>query len=272
MSQLPVVSIVMPAFNSAKYIEASIKSVLGQQFKEWELLVVDGGSRDNTREIVKGFASTDPRVRLVNNPDDKGPAHARSIGVRQASGEYVAFLDADDLWISGKLLVQIDFMRRTATDFSYSKYRVMNSQGTETSCAVSIHRQYNYPSYLFSRGIACSTVIVKRSLFTSEILNTFGLWHGEDTLWWIKLLRNGVIARGVLEPLTLYRDAEGSLSKHRMRNQASVWRIYRDEFRLSIVTASIAYISYVADVAVRRIRYRLCTKFFGKKSAEELML
>jgi teichuronic acid biosynthesis glycosyltransferase TuaG len=265
MSLSPAVSIVMPAFNSARFIEASIDSVLRQEFHSWELFVVDGGSRDNTRDIVARYADADPRVRLVPNPDDRGPAHARATGVRQARGEYIAFLDGDDLWLRKKLSNQIDFMCRTGAQFSYTQYRVMNSQGTEASCPISIHRYYRYPSYLFVRGIGCSTVVVKRNLFSEEILETYGLWHGEDTLWWLKLLRAGARAFGLLEPLVLYRDAEGSLSKHRLRNQASVWRIYRDDFCLSLITASAAYVSYVTDVALRRFRYRLCTKVFGKK-------
>ena len=270
MKKAPIVSVVMPAFNSARFIAASIDSVLNQELQEWELLVVDGGSSDDTREIVARYSVADTRVRLVPNQDDKGPAHARSTGVRESRGEYVAFLDGDDLWLRMKLSNQIHFMRCTGTDFSYTQYRTMNSQGTEVSCAISVHRQYNYPSYLFLRGIGCSTVIIKRNLFSEEILNTYGLWLAEDTLWWLKLFKSGVSARGVLEPLVLYRDAEGSLSKQRLRNQSSVWRIYRVDFRLSPVFASVAYVSYLADVTLRRFRTRFCTLVFGKKKITEV--
>jgi teichuronic acid biosynthesis glycosyltransferase TuaG len=270
MIQAPVVSIVMPTFNSARFIEASIDSVLKQEFQEWELLVVDGGSRDNTWEIVARFSGADPRVRLVHNPDDKGPAHARSRGVRESRGEYVAFLDGDDLWLRSKLSNQIEFMRRTAVEFSYTQYRKMNSQGTEVSCPLGIHRQYDYPSYLFLRGIGCSTVVIKRSLFSEDILNTYGPWLAEDTLWWLKIFRDGVRAHGVPQPLVLYRDAEGSVSKHRLRNQSSVWGIYRNDFRLSPIFASIAYASYMVDVALRRFRNSLCTLIIGKKKISEI--
>lgn len=271
MNKVPIVSIVMPAFNSASFIEASINSVIHQELQEWELLVVDGGSRDDTCEIVSRYSVADPRIRLVANHDDKGPAHARSTGVRLARGDYVAFLDGDDLWLRSKLSTQIDFMQLTGTVFSYTQYRVMDSQGTEVSCPVNIHRQYSYPSYLFLRGIGCSTVVIKRSLFTEEVLETYGLWHGEDTLWWLKLLRAGAQAHGIFQPLVLYRDTEGSLSKYRLRNQSSVWRIYRDEFRLSLIFAILAYVSYVADVALRRFSSRLCTKFSGKRKINEVL-
>ena len=263
----------MPAFNSSRFIVAAINSVIQQKFKEWELLVIDGGSSDNTRDIVSRFASIDRRIFLVLNSDDKGPAHARSIGVKKSQGEFVAFLDADDIWLPTKLQVQIKFMCSINSDFSYTKYRVMNTHGTEASCAVGLYQKYTYSSYFFLRGIACSTVVVKRSLFSEDILNTYGLWHGEDTLWWIKLFQAGAIGNCIpTEPLVLYRDTVGSLSKYRLRNQISVWRIYRDDFSLSILIATIAYICYVTDVTIRRLRYRLCTKFFGKKKVEELIV
>lgn len=245
--------------------------MLRQSFLDWELLIIDGGSCDATLEVVDRFASVDRRIRLVRNPHDRGPSHARATGILQARGDYVAFLDADDLWLPRKLSIQLDFMRRTGAEFSYTQYRGMNSQGTEVSCPVGAHRSYSYLSYFFSRGIGCSTVVVKRGLFSAEILETQTAWLAEDTLWWLKLLRSGAHARGVMEPLVLYRDSVGSLSKNRLRNQLSVWRIYRDEFRLPSLFAFAAYISYVTDVALRRLACLVCTTFVGKKRVDEFV-
>jgi teichuronic acid biosynthesis glycosyltransferase TuaG len=270
-TSLPIVSIIMPSFNSSIFIEASIDSVLNQEYRGWELLVVDGGSSDNTPEIVTRYSLSDRRVRLVPNPDDKGPAHARSTGVRHARGEYIAFLDADDIWLSKKLTIQMEFMIRTNAEFSYTKYMIMNSKGTEASCPLAVNRQYSYPYYLFLRGIGCSTVIIKRILFSEEILEAYGPWLGEDTLWWLMILRGGAQANGILEPLVLYRDAEGSLSKHRLRNQISIWEIYRKRLNLSPLVAILSYVSYLFDVVLRRIRYRTCTKIFGKKKVGDIL-
>ena len=263
MTQTPVVSIVMPAFNSVRFIEASINSVLKQDFQEWELLVVDGGSSDATREIVKRYSATDSRVRLVPNPNDKGPAHARSTGIRLARGELVAFLDGDDLWLPNKLSDQVDFMCLTKTDFAYTQYRVMNSQGTLASCPMTVYRTYGFWSALALRGISTATVMAKRSLFSEDILNTYGLSHGEDYLWWLMLLRQGVHARGLMKPLALYRDVESSLSKRRWKHQRSVWRTYRLELKVPMLIAGFAYATYMLDVAVRRLRCYLCTKLTG---------
>jgi teichuronic acid biosynthesis glycosyltransferase TuaG len=271
MSQVPIISVVMPVFNSACFIEAAIDSVLQQELQEWELLVVDGGSRDNTREIVARYAAADPRVCLVLNTNDKGPAHARSMGVRHARGEFVAFLDGDDLWLRNKLSDQIDFMRRSKTDFSYTQYRIMDSQGMEASCAVTAYREYGFWSALSRRGIATLTVVAKRSLFTDEILNTYGLSHGEDYLWWLMILRSGVRAKGLMKPLALYRNVESSLSKRRWQHQSSVWRTYRFDLQVPAPIALIAYATYILDVVVRRLRCLLCTKVNGSIQVCEVL-
>jgi teichuronic acid biosynthesis glycosyltransferase TuaG len=271
MSEAPVVSIVMPSFNSARFIRAAIDSVLQQRLQDWELLVVDGGSSDNTRQIVAHYSDADPRVRWVVNPDDKGPAHARSTGIRHARGDYVAFLDGDDLWLRNKLSDQVDFMRRTKTDFTYAQYRVINSQGTEASCAMTVHPQYGFWSALALRGIATLTVVAKRSLFSEEILNTYGLSHGEDYLWWLMILRRGTCARGLMKPLALYRDVESSLSKRRWKHQLSVWRTYRVDLRLPASIAALAYVTYMLDVVVRRLRCSLCTKVRGSIPVREVL-
>lgn len=270
MSHVPLVSVIMPAFNSGRLIRASIESALQQDLKDLELLVVDGGSVDNTQEIVSLYSRIDPRVRLVLNPDDKGPGHARSTGVRHARGEYVAFLDADDLWLKRKLSVQIEFMRSTDTNFSYTQYRMMNSRGTETSCPLGIYCQYSYATYFFLHGIGCSTVVIKRTLFSEAILTGYGVELAEDTLLWLKILQSGAYARGLKEALVLYRNTERSLSKSRLYNQLSLWRIYRNEFGLSRIHASTAYAIYLADVALRRFSCSLCTMVSGKKQVSEL--
>ena len=218
------------------------------------------------------FTESYLQVRLVTNLNDKGPAHARSTGIRHARGQFIAFLDADDLWLRNKLSTQIDFMNRTGADFSYTKYFIMNSSGTEASCSLSVYSHYSYLSYLFLRGIGCSTVVVKSELFSDEILDSYGPWLGEDTLWWLMLLNSGVQACGVLEPLVLYRDSGGSLSKNRFKNQMSVWRIYRENLKISFPVALLAYLSYVFDVSIRRLRCYICTSVFGKKKIKEILV
>lgn len=266
------VSIVMPAFNSSAYIRQSINSVLKQSFQSWELLVVDGGSMDETLSIVHEFEMVDGRVRLIKNLNDRGPAHARAEGIARAKGEYIAFLDADDLWMPEKLALQIEFMSKNNYHFSYTSYRKMDATGVLASCVLSTHSSFNFISGLSRRGIGSPTVVVSRALFDSSILGVIGKSHGEETLWWLLILKKGVRAYGLLKPLALYRDTPYSLSKKVMRNQTTVWHSYRNELKVPPLLAFVAYFLYLIDVFIRRLRLKICTFIKGKVLVTTLMV
>jgi teichuronic acid biosynthesis glycosyltransferase TuaG len=266
-----LVSIIMPAFNSSAYIRQSVNSVLKQSFQGWELLVVDGGSTDQTLSIIRDFEVADSRIRLINNLNDRGPAHARAEGISHAKGAYIAFLDADDLWLPEKLALQIEFMSKNNYRFSYTSYRKMDATGLLASCALSTHSSFNFISGLSRRGIGSPTVVISRDLFDSNILSTIGKSHGEETLWWLLILKKGVRAHGLLKPLALYRDTPYSLSKKVMRNQTTVWHSYRNELGVPSLLAFVAYFLYLSDVFIRRLRLRVCTSIKGKVLVSTLM-
>jgi teichuronic acid biosynthesis glycosyltransferase TuaG len=261
----------MPVFNSAMYIEDAVRSVQQQNLDDWELLVIDGCSTDDTCQIISRMQDRDPRIRLIVNQNDTGPAHARSTGIREAQGEDVAFLDGDDLWISSKLNDQIAFMRRSNSDFSYTQYRVMNNEGTQASQALTMRRKFGFWSALGFRGIATPTVIARRALFTEEILKTIGLPQGEDYIWWLLILRKGISASGLMKPLSLYRNSENSNSKNRIKHLKCVWQSYRILLGINVAVAVAVFISYTMDVIIRRFRYKLLTKIFGTLKVSELM-
>ena len=125
MNQKPLISVITPSFNSEKYIALCIDSVISQTYVNWELLIVDGESKDCTGKIVSRFAEKDQRVRLINNSDDDGPAQARAFGLTIAAGTYVAFIDSDDLWLPNKLQQQLSFMLLNGYLFTFTRYRKM---------------------------------------------------------------------------------------------------------------------------------------------------
>ena len=108
---IPLVSVIMPSFNSGKHIEESVESVLAQDLENWELIIVDGGSSDNTLALILKKIKTSKKIKLVKSKKDYGPAHARSVGVEKSKGKYIAFLDADDTWDSNKLSSHLHFMK-----------------------------------------------------------------------------------------------------------------------------------------------------------------
>lgn len=253
-----VVSVVMPSFNSERHIEEAIQSVRGQSFQDFELLVVDGGSRDRSRDLVRETGRQDSRIRLIENDDDHGPAHARSVGIGHAKGRYIAFLDADDFWLPEKLESQTAFMTRTRAQFCYSRYRSVSDNGRRVGCLVPMRKSYSYYQALGHRGIGTLTVMVERGLLTEDVIGVWRRAGGEEYLWWLLILRNGVTARLLDKDLARYRDTAGSLSKNQLYTLQSVWNMYRTELCLSRARAAWHYSSYFLDAALRRVWLRMC--------------
>src|SRR5258708_32365492 len=259
-----VVSVVMPSFNSTRHISIAIESVRRQSFPYFELLVVDGGSRDETCDVVREIIRREPRVRLIKNETDHGPAHARSVGIKQAKGRYIAFLDADDYWLPEKLEIQISFMSRTSTKFCFSRYRGVSEDGQRLGCLVPMRESYNYRQALRCRGIGTLTVIIERELLSEDVISVWRSAGGEEYLWWLLILRKETIARLVDKDLARYRDTTGSLSKNWMYTLRSVWNMYRTDLGLPIHQVIGDFCSYFIDSAIRKTRLRVCGVVMGK--------
>ena len=255
MTGLPLISIITPSFFSEKYIEECIKSIQGQTYDNWELIVVDGESQDLTVEIVRGFSQEDDRIRLISNPEDDGPAQARSLGLTHAKGDFIAFIDSDDLWLPTKLHDQVTFMIENEHYFTFTSYKMMFTNHTLSKAAISGHNSNNYKQYLRRRGIANSTVMLRKECVSAQILSTVGKSHGEDTLWWLLIMRQGFDAFALQKPLTIYRMVDDSRSTMVINNQRSVWHFYRNELNLTITDAACCYTLYLVDVALRRAKF-----------------
>lgn len=132
MNKTGLVSIVMPMYNCAEFVAQSIESVQAQTYQNWELLIVDDLSNDNSLEIVKGYAEADQRIRLLRNERNSGAAVSRNYALREARGRWIAFLDSDDLWKPEKLEKQINFMEKNGYHFSYTQYEEMDDNGVPT--------------------------------------------------------------------------------------------------------------------------------------------
>lgn len=255
MKETPLISVIVPSFFSENHIGECIESVLKQTYQKLELIIIDGMSKDRTISIIKKYQLEDDRVILIPNPNDNGPAQARSYGIKHSSGEYIAFIDSDDLWSKTKLEKQLAFMVNNNYKFSFTRYKKMYSDGSLSKASLGGHNSNTFNQYLRRRGIANSTVMVSKECIDEEILNTVGKSHGEDTLWWLLILRKGYTAYAMQNDLAVYRVVDGSLSSKVLNNQFTVWHSYRNELDLSVFTASINYCGYVLDVFFRRIEF-----------------
>lgn len=249
----PLVTVITPSFNSFLYISEAVASVLNQTFKDWELIIIDGGSLDGTIDLIQNFVELDPRIKLIHNFDDCGPAHARAVGIDSATGKYIAFLDADDLWLPSKLEKQVGFMEQNNYSFTYTLYSQISADGLKMSEPLTAQKSYSYPQYLGCRGIGNLTVVVRRDAFTPLVLNTFK-YRAEDTIWWLLIMKSGITAYLLPEVLASYRITPGSLSSQRAKNQSAVWLAYRKVFGLALIECIFYYSLYVVDALLRKLR------------------
>lgn len=241
----PRVSVIMPVRNAARFLDQSTGSVLRQSMPELELLVIDDGSTDGSVERVNRFAKQDDRVRLLDTAGNQGAAEARNRGLSQCRGRYVAFLDADDCWLEGKLQRQLAFMNDRDAYFCYTAYEKINSDGERFSRHVSVPSRLDHAGLLKGCPIGCSTVMVDTA--RTGTLKMPLMRRSQDYALWLKLVRRYGPATGLNEALTLYREYGGSLSANKFSKLKAAWLIYRQQEGLSrrrSATNLAAYVSH----------------------------
>ena len=255
---IPKVSVIMPSFNSYRHIEEAIHSVLNQTYQNLELLVIDGGSTDTTIELISKISSNDSRLVYINNTNDNGPAHARQSGIEISKGEYIAFLDADDYWLPGKIERQLKFMQDNNFQFSYTGYRSVDEEGSNLSCPVIMKGSYNFTRGLMYRGIGILTVMVERKILSKDVICSRSHF-AEDYLWWLLILNNGYIAHHLNIDSARYRNSKNSRSSNRLYHQLSLWKIYRGTLGINFTKAFFYYSYYLINTAFNKTRIHICS-------------
>ncbi len=236
------VSIVTPAYNAEKFIDETINSVINQQYKEWEhLIVIDCNSKDNTREIVKKYSEKDARIKMIESPRAKGAAANRNIALELAEGEYIAFLDADDLWTPDKLFKQVAFMKQNQYDFTFTSYQRINTDKSIIGRVQKIPKSISYDELLRNNLMACLTVIFRKEPFAAIRFQEYG-W--EDMSFWLQILKHIPRAYGLNEPLAYYRIVKGSRSNNKLFAARLRWDTYRSVEKLSFVKSVYLFAIY----------------------------
>lgn len=205
-----LVSVIMPSFNTGKYIKQSIESVMAQTYQNWELLIVDDCSNDNTDDIIASIS--DERVRYYKNEHNSGAAVSRNRALREAKGKWIAFLDSDDLWMPDKLEKQIAFMERNNYYFSYTKYEEMNAEGVETGVVISGPEKITKTGMFNFCWPGCLTVMYDRE--TVGDVQIADIKKNNDYAMWLKVCRKADCYL-LNEVLAKYRRGRsGSVSSH----------------------------------------------------------
>lgn len=215
MYEKPKVSIIMPIYNSARFLNDSINSVINQTFKNWELLLVIDKSEDGSKEICKKFYKENfNKVHIFETRGSEGAARARNIAIEKARADYIAFLDSDDLWHKDKLLKQIHFMEMTSIDFSYHNYNIINEKDELKKTFIS-PPVVNYELLLKDCNIGTLSVIYNAKKLGKIYMPL--LTARNDFATWLKVLKVTSEGKNVNEILASYRVVSGSLSSNKIK-------------------------------------------------------
>ena len=243
------VSIVVPVYNAAACIAETIESVKKQTYEDHELLLVDDGSTDGSADIIREHEGGS--IRLLENTHGKGAAGARNTGIEAASGRYIAFIDADDLWSEDKLMKQIEFMNRKDAAFSFTGYEFADAEGKGVGRIVRVPEVITYAQALKNTTIFTSTVMFDTEKIAREDIMMPDV-KSEDTATWWKVLKK-VKGYGLDESLTLYRRAGASLSSNKIEAVRRIWNLYRNVEHLGFFYSVYCFCFWAVRAVARRV-------------------
>ena len=247
-----LVSVVMPNFNGARFIEAAVRSALDQSHDELELIVVDDHSADHSRDVIAELGRQDSRVRAFYQTERRGPAVARNTAIAAARGRYIAFLDSDDLWEPQKLARQIALHDQAGCVLSYTGYRKIDEAGRFLGDPLPVPARLTHGDLLRSCPIDCSTAMYDTQkagkVFMPEI------FRRQDYALWLDLLRGGGVATGCPECLARYRVHPTSLSANKIVAARYQWRVLRDLERQALGPAVYYFTTYALRGMVKFMR------------------
>ncbi|MGM8213831.1 glycosyltransferase family 2 protein [Virgibacillus sp. W0430] len=235
-----LVSVIMPAYNSERFIKNAIISVLDQTYSNIELIVIDDGSKDNTAEIIQQMSKQDPRIQFIKNEVNLGVSESRNKGIHVASGDWIAFLDSDDIWEKSKIERQMKYADEASAEFLFTGSSYISESDIPYRGIFEIPNQVSYKELLSQNVITCSSVLLKKHFF-DQIKMEKDEMH-EDYAVWLRVLKTGVVAHGINEPLLIYRISRNSKSGNKLKTIKMTYKVYRflgiDPFRATYYMTS----------------------------------
>ena len=237
-----LISVVMPNYNGHRFVEQAIDSVLHQTYPNFELLVVDDCSKDDSLSLIQQKAQS--RIKVIALEHNAGVANARNVGIKEAKGEFIALLDNDDLWAEDKLERQLALARNGA-DIVYCSYDFIDEQNKPIKKPFIVPQQTNFNKMLVSSVISCSTSFIKTELMQRHPFNA-DFYH-EDYVLWMELLRVCPTAYGDEKVLMHYRQVTGSRSNTKSNAAKERWNTYRKALNLNTVASMWAFVRYAVN-------------------------
>lgn len=236
-----LVSIITPSFNSAKFIAETIQSVQHQTHQNWEMIIVDDGSFDETEQIVRSIIEKDKRIQFYKLTQNSGPAVARNTGIEKASGKYMTFIDADDIWFPTFIENSITTIDETGIPFVFSSYKRANEQLEFVYSDFIVPNKVSYSDILKSNSISCLTAFVEIQKLGKKYMPL--IRKRQDMGLWLNYLKVVPFAHGIQETQAIYRIRENSLSRKKSDLIKYQWQFYRNVEKLNIFQ-SLYYMSH----------------------------
>lgn len=238
-----LVSVIMPSYNSSKYISESINSVLTQSYSDWELLIYDDNSIDNTIEIVDQYiANNRGKIYLFKGRENLGAAKARNFLLKKAKGQFIAFLDSDDIWEYNKLKLQVEFLIKNNIDFCFTAYKKMNEDGVISNSIITPPVDVTYNELLLTNVVGCSTVLFDR-IKAGDFLFP-DIRKRQDFALWLEMLKSGAIFKGMSDCLVIYRVRKNSISSNKIKAACYNWYVYRKIEKINIIKSLYIFFNY----------------------------
>ena len=245
-----LVSIIMPTYNCGGYIERTIDSILNQTYNNWELIIVDDCSTDDTENVVKKYKK-DKRIKYIKLNKNSGAAVARTESMKEARGNYMAFLDSDDLWYPDKLEKQLNFMKENNYDFTCTAYEQIDENDNLLNKTIKTKKKADYNRILLDCPVGNSTVMYNvDSLGKFEVPN---IRKRNDDALWLQIIKKAKYIYGYDEILMKYRVRSNSISSNKLSLVKYHWQLYREIEHLSVIR-SIFHICYWGIIKVLHIK------------------
>ena len=242
------VSIIVPMYNAEKFIGKTIESVLAQTYQNWEMLIMNDVSTDNSLAIVSLYAKKDERIKIVNTEKNVGVVKGRNFLIDLASGKYIAFLDADDYWHNEKLEKQIKFMKEKNASISCTEYtRVKENE--EKINDVIIKEEISYNDILKNNYLGCLTVIYDAKKIGKRYFKE--LEKNEDYVLWLEIVKDVNTIYGLKENLAYYRVLDNSRSSNKVKTAKVRWEIYRKIEKLSLLKSIYYFLHYAIRAVLK---------------------
>ena len=225
------VSIIVPMYNAEKFIGKTIESVLSQTYENWEMLIMNDVSTDNSLAVVNEYAKKDDRIMVVNTEKNMGVVKGRNHLIDLANGKYIAFLDADDYWHSQKLEKQIQFMKEKNAGISCTEYTRVK-ENSEKINEVVIKSEISYTDMLKNNYLGCLTVMYDVEKVGKRYFKE--LEKNEDYVLWLEIVKDVKTIFGLKENLAYYRVLDNSRSSNKVKTAKVRWEIYRKVEKLPL--------------------------------------